>query len=374
MSQKPEEKDKAKLSSKISRRESLFSGSLLIGFLNACQQRTFEGQTTKGRSKKPLAPNADDSIDASLEELSTNIESQIEPKVDNKVETKNATKSKPNQSFVKENKPEVSANNYSKEKLSSTNNDKNSNENTTDTPLDEKECKVLNSPIQEDLNKLPDFLFDIEFILYGSEKSALIAFEIKGNSHIGNKKIKSIELYRTSGVQKQYYAKSIFDSDMNVDNTIKNILVENLNLSGATQLTFVVELFSGERLKKTSKNNAISFNQIFEGKSVVNLLPDSLPNGFSANQLIANFNHSNEAGYIKSNDPKFVFINRKLRSAQSNATIVASSRLNGSVITDMMNRRIASNGSSFTDIISHNNFIAYKLVGNLWYRTIFKVG
>ena len=209
--------------------------------------------------------------------------------------------------------------------------------------------------------------FTIKF--YGSRSSTMMVIGLNNYFHLGNTLITHINLVRPGG--KIIGTHAITSATIASDFKLVPIVMDHINFKDDSAVLVVMHHSDGSQ---TKHEQIINYETSFRGLETVAATPISVDPEFFKNQGIANFNHNGAyTGFVESNDPKHVFSGRKLKTAQSNAVITPSSGLNGFVITDLLGNELNS-GNRFNDILNHPTFIAYKLQGGRWYRTMIRVG
>lgn len=253
----------------------------------------------------------------------------------------------------------------------------NSTETTTDTDTRkppstvEEKCDPTNSN-EIKLEALPaaSMAFVPKMKFYGRKNRALIALDFDAYDRSAAAKISKVILTHPNG--KIIAVRVLTEADHLNATRLWHISFDGVNLKNSTKVVVVI-VDQDEKYSKSLLETDIAFEDSFNKKPVLALSDVDCPANFWAFQAIGNFDSSNLNGFTAATDPKYNFpdpfkiTDRKLYTAQSNATYAPASRISSRpfIVTDLMGNVLNNSGSmsdpsnTFSDILNHPTFICY---------------
>lgn len=231
----------------------------------------------------------------------------------------------------------------------------------------EDPCNALNAN-RIDSSRMPvaPARFSPQVKAYGVDRSAMLVISLPNYTH-ADLKVSRIIVVRQDGRILALHSPT--GADVKGDGTLRYVVLDNLNLKTERRFTLVF-LTSDGVYSKWTMDADLTFETTFKGKNVVALATgEAHPTGFSDGQGIADFGEVFDSfGAAET----IAFSSRRLMTAQSDSKHVKASLLADHVITDLMGVEVGL-GATWTGILEHPTFFAYKLVGDRYVRTFIRI-
>jgi hypothetical protein len=237
------------------------------------------------------------------------------------------------------------------------------------------QCDALSQTdtiVLEDSNELDPSYAPI-WKLYGSETLASLAFCLAQYTTDDQLQLHSMSIIRADG---QILATRVFTAaDFDSTGYMRPVLVNDLRLKGQLNLTILLTDQAGTQYRYQPDVENTGIETTFNGIPIVSTSRTIVDAPFASFQAIPDIGNG-QTGFKDSDDPQKVFQNRPLRTAQADAQFTTGSGLSGALITDLVGRQIAADGSQFTNIVEYQSFVIYRLhpSGNTYYRTMVRMG
>lgn len=243
----------------------------------------------------------------------------------------------------------------------SKNDSKNDNPNGTFQPTTPK-CVANSNTVELEKVKIAEESFEPVIKIYGTEKSAMLVIALPKYQHSNLK-----DIYLLTGTGNLLAHKGLDElSDIDVDNTLKPILFDNIYIGANRYFTLLYQTIDNIYSKHAVKD-PVHFETSFKGLNVYGLTPVSIPIQdyfkYHINNIV--IPRSEQFDYLQDLDSQ-VF-------AGSETKFYPLTIDKDTYITDIMGKNLAVGENSFGDFSRHNIFVHYKLNKQFYLRTIVKI-